>query len=75
MVDFCLIGVIMRMLNEILLVIWFCCLEVFFCEFEKDELKMVVKIVVDKIEKNIFEEGLDFLISYMWNGWEVVNMI
>lgn len=51
------------------------CLEVFFRELEKDELKTVAKTAADKIEKNISEEGLDLLTSYTRNGREAVNMI
>ncbi|MBD5011335.1 ATP-dependent protease LonB, partial [Xanthomonas citri pv. citri] len=51
------------------------CLEVFFRELEKDELKTVAKTAADKIEKNISDESLDLLTSYTRNGREAVNMI
>lgn len=73
--DFRLIGATTRMPNEIPPAIRSRCLEVFFRELEKDELKTVAKTAVDKIEKNISEEGLDLLTSYTRNGREAVNMI
>ncbi|AZV50661.1 ATP-dependent protease LonB [Bacillus halotolerans] len=73
--DFRLIGATTRMPNEIPPAIRSRCLEVFFRELEKDELKSVAKTAVDKIEKNISEEGLDLLTSYTRNGREAVNMI
>ncbi|UTL71551.1 ATP-dependent protease LonB [Bacillus halotolerans] len=73
--DFRLIGATTRMPNEIPPAIRSRCLEVFFREPEKDEPKSVAKTAVDKIEKNISEEGLDLLTSYTRNGREAVNMI
>ncbi|MDR4435967.1 ATP-dependent protease LonB [Bacillus tequilensis] len=73
--DFRLIGATTRMPNEIPPAIRSRCLEVFFRELEKDELKTVAKTAADKIEKNISEEGLDLLTSYTRNGRESVNMI
>ncbi|MEC5228559.1 ATP-dependent protease LonB [Bacillus inaquosorum] len=73
--DFRLIGATTRMPNEIPPAIRSRCLEVFFRELEKDELKTVAKTAVDKIEKNISDESLDLLTSYTRNGREAVNMI
>lgn len=73
--DFRLIGATTRMPNEIPPAIRSRCLEVFFRELEKDELKTVAKTAADKIGKNISEEGLDLLTSYTRNGREAVNMI
>ncbi|MEI1422410.1 ATP-dependent protease LonB [Bacillus cabrialesii] len=73
--DFRLIGATTRMPNEIPPAIRSRCLEVFFRELEKDELKTVAKTAADKIEKNISDEGLDLLTSYTRNGRESVNMI
>ncbi|MGQ8968062.1 ATP-dependent protease LonB [Bacillus subtilis] len=73
--DFRLIGATTRMPNEIPPAIRSRCLEVFFRELEKDELKTVAKTAADKIEKNISEESLDLLTSYTRNGREAVNMI
>ncbi|KAF1679414.1 ATP-dependent protease LonB [Bacillus sp. SKDU12] len=73
--DFRLIGATTRMPNEIPPAIRSRCLEVFFRELEKDELKTVAKTAADKIEKNISVEGLDLLTSYTRNGREAVNMI
>ncbi|TAI21277.1 ATP-dependent protease LonB, partial [Bacillus velezensis] len=73
--DFRLIGATTRMPNEIPPAIRSRCLEVFFRELEKDELKTVANTAADKIEKNISEEGLDLLTSYTRNGREAVNMI
>ncbi len=49
--DFRLIGATTRMPNEIPPAIRSRCLEVFFRELEKDELKTVAKTATDKIEK------------------------
>ncbi|MFB0636308.1 ATP-dependent protease LonB [Bacillus rugosus] len=73
--DFRLIGATTRMPNEIPPAIRSRCLEVFFRELEKDELKTVAKTAADKIEKNISNESLDLLTSYTRNGREAVNMI
>ncbi|ARV47082.1 ATP-dependent protease LonB [Bacillus inaquosorum] len=73
--DFRLIGATTRMPNEIPPAIRSRCLEVFFRELEKDELKTVAKTAADKIEKNISGESLDLLTSYTRNGREAVNMI
>ncbi|XVM06603.1 ATP-dependent protease LonB [Bacillus subtilis] len=73
--DFRLIGATTRMPNEIPPAIRSRCLEVFFRELEKDELKTVAKTAAAKIGKNISEEGLDLLTSYTRNGREAVNMI
>ncbi|CAN2249747.1 ATP-dependent protease LonB [Bacillus vallismortis] len=73
--DFRLIGATTRMPNEIPPAIRSRCLEVFFRELEKDELKTVAKTAADKIEKNISAEGLDLLTSFTRNGREAVNMI
>ncbi|MCY8718004.1 ATP-dependent protease LonB [Bacillus sp. S10C12M] len=73
--DFRLIGATTRMPNEIPPAIRSRCLEVFFRELEKDELKTVAKTAADKIEKNISDESLNLLTSYTRNGREAVNMI
>lgn len=73
--DFRLIGATTRMPNEIPPAIRSRCLEVFFRELEKDELKTVAKTAADKIEKNISDDSLDLLTSYTRNGREAVNMI
>lgn len=73
--DFRLIGATTRMPNEIPPAIRSRCLEVFFRELEKDELKTVAKTAAAKIGKNISEESMDLLTSYTRNGREAVNMI
>ncbi|MCY9165747.1 ATP-dependent protease LonB [Bacillus atrophaeus] len=73
--DFRLIGATTRMPNEIPPAIRSRCLEVFFRELEKDELKAVAKTAANKIQKDISDKGLDLLTSYTRNGREVVNMI
>lgn len=75
LVDFCLIGVMIRMFNEILFVICFRCVEVFFCEFDCDEIIIVVKKVVNKVRMDILEEGLFLFFIYVCNGCEMVNMM
>ncbi|WP_424162924.1 ATP-dependent protease LonB [Bacillus amyloliquefaciens] len=73
--DFRLIGATTRMPNEIPPAIRSRCLEVFFRELEKDELKTVAKKAADKIQKEISEEALGVLTAYTRNGREAVNMI
>ncbi|MBW7977669.1 MULTISPECIES: ATP-dependent protease LonB [Bacillus amyloliquefaciens group] len=73
--DFRLIGATTRMPNEIPPAIRSRCLEVFFRELEKDELKIVAKKAADKIQKEISDEALSVLTTYTRNGREVVNMI
>ncbi|MEH7105942.1 ATP-dependent protease LonB [Bacillus velezensis] len=73
--DFRLIGATTRMPNEIPPAIRSRCLEVFFRELEKDELKIVVKKAADKIQKEISDEALSVLTTYTRNGREAVNMI
>lgn len=73
--DFRLIGATTRMPNEIPPAIRSRCLEVFFRELEKDELKAVAKKAADKIQKDISDEALGVLTTYTRNGREAVNMI
>ncbi|OWP60411.1 ATP-dependent protease LonB [Bacillus velezensis] len=73
--DFRLIGATTRMPNEIPPAIRSRCLEVFFRELEKDELKIVTKKAADKIQKEISDEALSVLTTYTRNGREAVNMI
>ncbi|ASF29638.1 MULTISPECIES: ATP-dependent protease LonB [Bacillus amyloliquefaciens group] len=73
--DFRLIGATTRMPNEIPPAIRSRCLEVFFRELEKDELKTVAKKAADKIQKEISDEALGVLTAYTRNGREAVNMI
>ncbi|MBD0408120.1 ATP-dependent protease LonB [Bacillus sp. 1021] len=73
--DFRLIGATTRMPTEIPPAIRSRCLEVFFRELEKDELKTVAKKAADKIQKEISDEALGVLTAYTRNGREAVNMI
>ena len=73
--DFRLIGATTRMPNEIPPAIRSRCLEVFFRELEKDELKILAKKAADKIQKEISDEALSVLTAYTRNGREAVNMI
>ncbi|AWM45021.1 ATP-dependent protease LonB [Bacillus amyloliquefaciens] len=73
--DFRLIGATTRMPNEIPPAIRSRCLEVFFRELEKDELKIVAKKAANKIQKEISDEALSVLTAYTRNGREAVNMI
>ncbi|MBY8912753.1 ATP-dependent protease LonB [Bacillus sp. YC2] len=73
--DFRLIGATTRMPDEIPPAIRSRCLEVFFRELEKDELKAVAKKAADKIQKDISDEALSVLTTYTRNGREAVNMI
>ncbi|WP_062104537.1 ATP-dependent protease LonB [Bacillus niameyensis] len=73
--DFRMIGATTRTPNEIPPAIRSRCLEVFFKELEKDEIEIVGKKAVDKIQFSISDNGLSILSSYARNGREAVNMI
>ncbi|NPC93567.1 ATP-dependent protease LonB [Bacillus sp. WMMC1349] len=73
--DFRLIGATTRMPEEIPPAIRSRCLEVFFRDLEKPELKIVAKKAAEKINKLVTDEGLNLLTNYARNGREVVNMM
>lgn len=73
--DFRLIGATTRMPHEIPPAIRSRCLEVFFRDLEKDELKKIAVKAAAKIDKEITEEGYNLLTKYTRNGREVVNMV
>ncbi|ALC81872.1 MULTISPECIES: ATP-dependent protease LonB [Bacillus] len=73
--DFRLIGATTRMPHEIPPAIRSRCLEVFFRDLEKDELKKIAIKAAAKIDKEITEEGYNLLTKYTRNGREVVNMV
>ncbi|MDA1477466.1 ATP-dependent protease LonB [Bacillus changyiensis] len=73
--DFRLIGATTRMPEEIPPAIRSRCLEVFFRDLEKPELKTVAKKAAEKINKLVTDEGLNLLTKYARNGREVVNMM
>ncbi|UZH06487.1 ATP-dependent protease LonB [Heyndrickxia coagulans] len=73
--DFRLIGATTRTPNEIPAAIRSRCMEVFFRELDRGEIKQVAKKAADKIHMAISENGLDILAQYTQNGREAVNMV
>ncbi|MED4866075.1 ATP-dependent protease LonB [Heyndrickxia faecalis] len=73
--DFRLIGATTRTPNEIPAAIRSRCMEVFFRELDRSEIKQVAKKAADKIHMAISENGLDILAQYTQNGREAVNMV
>lgn len=73
--DFRLIGATTRTPNEIPPAIRSRCMEVFFRELDRSEIKQVAKKAADKIHMAISENGLDILAQYTQNGREAVNMV
>ncbi|MDA7027583.1 ATP-dependent protease LonB [Bacillus sp. CLL-7-23] len=73
--DFRLIGATTRMPEEIPPAIRSRCLEVFFRDLEKPELRTVAKKAAEKINKLVTDEGLNLMTKYARNGREVVNMM
>ncbi|WP_207368894.1 ATP-dependent protease LonB [Heyndrickxia coagulans] len=73
--DFRLIGATTRTPKEIPAAIRSRCMEVFFRELDRGEIKQVAKKAADKIHMAISENGLDILAQYTQNGREAVNMV
>lgn len=73
--DFRLVGATTRTPSEIPPAIRSRCMEVFFRELERDEIKSVAKKAADKVELSISDSGLSTLASYASSGREAVNMI
>ena len=73
--DFRLIGATTRTPDEIPPAIRSRCLEIFFKDLDQHELKIVAAKAVQKIQKELSDEGLNLLTSYVKNGREAVNMV
>ncbi|TYS36574.1 ATP-dependent protease LonB [Bacillus pumilus] len=73
--DFRLIGATTRTPDEIPPAIRSRCLEIFFKDLDQHELKIVAAKAVQKIQKELSDEGLDLLTTYVKNGREAVNMV
>lgn len=73
--DFRLIGATTRTPDEIPPAIRSRCLEIFFKDLDQHELKIVAAKAVEKIQKELSDEGLNLLTSYVKNGREAVNMV
>lgn len=73
--DFRLIGATTRTPEEIPPAIRSRCLEIFFKDLDQHELKIVAAKAVQKIQKELCDEGLNLLTSYVKNGREAVNMV
>ncbi|RST76552.1 ATP-dependent protease LonB [Siminovitchia acidinfaciens] len=73
--DFRLVGATTRTPSEIPPAIRSRCMEVFFRELEREEIKSVAEKAADKVELSISETGLTTLASYASSGREAVNMI
>ncbi|WP_315905746.1 ATP-dependent protease LonB [Priestia koreensis] len=73
--DFRLIGATTRTPNEIPPAIRSRCLEVFFRELERDEVKEVAQKAANKVHMTMSDQGLTVLSTYARNGREAVNMV
>ncbi|MEI5905646.1 ATP-dependent protease LonB [Bacillus spongiae] len=73
--DFRLIGATTRTPNEIPAAIRSRCMEVFFRELDREEVKEVATQAVNKVGLSITETGLDIISSFARNGREAVNMV
>ncbi|MDX8359396.1 ATP-dependent protease LonB [Cytobacillus sp. IB215316] len=73
--DFRLIGATTRTPSEIPPAIRSRCLEVFFRELDKDEIKVVASNAAQKVQMEIEDKGLGILSNYARNGREAVNMV
>ncbi|WP_449537159.1 ATP-dependent protease LonB [Ferdinandcohnia sp. Marseille-Q9671] len=73
--DFRMIGATTRTPSEIPPAIRSRCLEVFFRELDQDELAIVTRKALEKVNMKATEKGVSILASYARNGREVVNMV
>ncbi|MFS0822505.1 ATP-dependent protease LonB [Bacillus sp. 1P02SD] len=73
--DFRMIGATTRTPNELPPAIRSRCLEVFFRELDQDELAIVTRKALEKVNMQATEKGIATLASYARNGREVVNMV
>lgn len=73
--DFRLVGATTRTPSEIPPAIRSRCMEVFFRELDRNEIKQVARNAADKVNLSINESGLSILASYAASGREAVNMV
>lgn len=73
--DFRLVGATTRTPSEIPPAIRSRCMEIFFRELNRDELKSVARNAAEKVSLAISETGLDLVGKYATNGREAVNMV
>lgn len=73
--DFRLIGATTRQSYEIPPAIRSRCLEIYFNQLSIEQLRIITKNAVKKIEFNIYDDALDLITKYATNGREVVNMV
>lgn len=73
--DFRLIGATTRTPDEIPPAIRSRCMEVFFRELNKDEIKQVAKRALKKVNLNMSNYALEKLSDYAKNGREAVNIV
>lgn len=73
--DFRLIGATTRSPEEITPALRSRCVEIFFRSLECDEIKIIAKNAVEKLEMTIDEKALEMVGKYCSNGREAVNII
>ncbi len=73
--DFRLIGATTRNAQDIPAAIRSRCVEVFFRPLLPNEIRLIAKNAVDKINYSIEEKALDIIVRYATNGREAVNVI
>jgi len=73
--DFRMVGATTRTADEIPPAIRSRCLEIFFRALLPNEIALIAKNAVDKIEFTIDERGIDVVSQYATNGREAVNII
>jgi ATP-dependent Lon protease len=73
--DFRLVGATTRSPEEIPPAIRSRCLEIYFRELEKEEIKQVAKNAANKIQLHIDEKGLELISTYARNGREAINLV
>ncbi len=73
--DFRLVGATTRTPNEIPPAIRSRCMEVFFRELEREEVKEICARAAKKVNISVSKEGLEILASYARNGREAVNLV
>jgi len=73
--DFRMVGATTRTADEIPPAIRSRCLEIFFRALLPNEIALIAKNAVDKIEFQIDERGIDVVSQYATNGREAVNII
>ncbi|GGE75987.1 ATP-dependent protease LonB [Priestia taiwanensis] len=73
--DFRLVGATTRSPEEIPPAIRSRCLEIYFRELEKEEIKQVAKNAALKIKLHIDEKGLELISTYARNGREAINLV